>query len=122
MRKFNALFFALALAGLGLFLTTVISVSAGGPPGSVSATVNSGESNMVAFQYLKGSDSGPTTPVPLALSVKPKNGTVTFRKTATRTEIFYQSKKGFTGQDQFQFLRTSNDGYAGTYSVAVTVK
>ena len=121
MTKFNALIFALALAGLGL-ITTVISVSAtGGPPGSVSATVNSGESNLVAFQYLKP-DNGPTTPVPLALSVKPKNGTVTFRKTATRTEIFYQSKKGFTGQDQFQFLRTSNDGYAGTYSVVVTVK
>jgi hypothetical protein len=57
--------------------------------------------------------SGPLT--------NPKNGTVTIERGPVQTRV-YQSKKGFVGQDSFQFVRVSNDAYGGTYTVAVTVR
>jgi hypothetical protein len=46
-------------------------------------------------------------------------------KTTRVTRISYQSKGGYTGQDNFTYVRSSGvptDNMSGEYTVAVTVK
>jgi hypothetical protein len=89
-----------------------------------SVTVDSGATTTVAHamsSYVMG-DPTKLVPYTLSTSTKPKNGTVTVRRTGDITKISYRSKPGFVGQDSFQYIRVSNDKFAGTYTVAVTVK
>jgi hypothetical protein len=67
---------------------------------------------------------GVANPVPysIRLVTPPKSGKATIARGSERTNIYYQSKPGFVGQDSFQYVRVSDDRFAGTYTVAVTVK
>jgi hypothetical protein len=89
-----------------------------------SATVASGTAATVGHARSSHAMGDPAKLVPYSISpaTKPKNGTVTIRRAGDRTTISYRSKPGFVGQDSFQYVRVSNDRFAGTYTVAVTVK
>ena len=94
-------------------------------PGQCSFTVKSGETHRAMYGSTMGKDAsgnGPRVPAPINLSVKAKHGTVTIRKTENRTEVFYQSKKNYVGEDSFQLVRATNDRWGGTYQFAVTVR
>jgi hypothetical protein len=67
---------------------------------------------------------GVMNPVPytIQLVTPPKSGKATIARGPERTNIYYQSKPGFVGQDSFQYVRVSDDNFAGTYTVAVTVR
>lgn len=89
-----------------------------------SAIVDSGAAAAVAHAWSSHVMGDPTKLIPYSITpaTKPKNGTVTIRRVGDRTTISYRSKPGFVGQDSFQYVRVSNDKFAGTYTVAVTVK
>jgi hypothetical protein len=85
------------------------------------AVAHSGEKTMVSHHH---SSQFQGNPIPYTIKplTSPKNGTVSIERGTYQTKVFYQSKKGFVGQDSFQFVRVSDDKFAGTYTVAVTVK
>jgi hypothetical protein len=98
----------------------------GGGPGYVSATAESGKLTLVAHTGAGYSNSptgiGPFANYSVKIQTPPKNGKATLQRVGTRTNVFYQSKKGFVGQDEFQYVRVSDDRLAGVYTVAVTVR
>jgi hypothetical protein len=77
-------------------------------------------------------------PFTIKVTKQPSHGKVTLQtatetirtgrgevKTTRVTRISYQSKSGYTGQDNFTYVRSSGDGgdrMNGEYTVAVTVK
>jgi hypothetical protein len=85
------------------------------------AVAHSGEKTMVSHHH---SSQFQGNPIPYTLKplTSPKNGTISIERGTYLTKVFYQSKKDFVGQDSFQFVRVSDDRFAGTYTVAVTVK
>jgi hypothetical protein len=85
------------------------------------AVAHSGEKTMGSHHH---SSQFQGNPIPYTIKplTSPKNGTVSIERGTYQTKVFYQSKKGFVGQDSFQFVRVSDDKFAGTYTVAVTVK
>jgi Bacterial Ig domain len=89
-----------------------------------SVTVDSGVAATVGHAMSSHVMGDPTKLVPYSIrpATKPKSGTVTIGRVGDRTTISYRSKPGFVGQDSFQYVRVSNDKFAGTYTVAVTVK
>ena len=108
--------------GFGFFSSQALACAA---PGQCSLTVKSGEIHQALYGSTMGNDAngnGPRLPAQINLTVKPKNGTVTIRKTANRTLVFYQSKNNYVGEDSFQLVRATNDRWGGTYQFAVTVR
>jgi hypothetical protein len=93
----------------------------GGGPGYVTATAESGKLTLVAHT---GTGYGvvPLANYSVKIQTPPKNGKATLQRVGARTNVFYQSKKGFVGQDEFQYVRVSDDRLAGVYTVAVTVR
>ena len=98
----------------------------GGGPGFVTATAESGKLTLVAHTGAGYSNTpggvGPFANYSVKIQTPPKNGKATLQRVGTRTNVFYQSKKGFVGQDEFQYVRVSDDRLAGVYTVAVTVR
>lgn len=84
-------------------------------------TAHSGAKKMVAHHH-SSQFQGNMVPYSIKPLTNPKNGTISIERGPVQTRVFYQSRKGFVGQDSFQFVRVSNDVYGGTYTVAVTVR
>jgi hypothetical protein len=83
--------------------------------------VQSGEKKKVGYAY---SSQFQGNPIPYTIKplTSPKHGAVSIERGSTETKIFYQSAKGYVGEDSFQYVRVSDDKFGGTYTVAVTVR
>ena len=81
----------------------------------------SGERKQVGNAY---SSQFQGNPIPYAIKplTSPKHGTMSIERGSSETKIYYQSAKGYLGQDSFQYVRVSDDKFGGTYTVAVTVR
>src|SRR5712671_6159958 len=105
---------------LGLLLPYALAQTGGGQF-TKTAHAKSGEKKMVGHAW-SSQFQGNMIPYSIKPLTNPKNGTVSIERGTYRTNVYYQSKKGFVGLDSFQYIRVSNDRFAGTYTVAVTVK
>jgi len=122
LMKRSILLAALAAA----FVLAVLSPYAfaamgGGGEFNKTAVVESGVKTMVAGPHASQMQGAPV-PYTVKTVTNPKHGTVSMLRVGDRTKVFYQSRKGYVGEDSFQFVRIANDAFAGTYTVAVTVK
>ena len=88
---------------------------------NIMATAHSGVKTLVAHPHAS-QIAGQPVPYTAKPVTTPKHGTISVVRAGSRTNIFYQSTKGYVGEDSFQFVRVANDAYAGTYTVTVTVK
>jgi len=83
--------------------------------------VQSGEKKKVGYAYPSQFQGNPI-PYTIKSGTSPKHGTVSIERGSYETKVFYQSAKGYVGQDSFQYVRVSDDKFGGTYTVAVTVR
>ncbi len=129
MKKFAVAFFIASGIALAGFVTHALAMG----PGHQSVEVKSGNISKVTRHW---SDAG--IPFNIRLTKQPSHGKVTLQtatetfttrrgevKTTRVTRISYQSKSGYTGQDNFTYVRGSGDAsdrMSGEYTVAVTVK
>ena len=103
----------------------------------ISVTARSGES-LPCHTYYRVDANGKEWPVTIQFTARPKNGTATTQsfsfpisvkgqsKTVRAVKVFYQSRKGFMGQDSFTYRRITadpTDPESGKeFTVAVTVR
>ena len=83
--------------------------------------VQSGEKKKVGYAYSSQFQGNPI-PYTIKAGTSPKHGTVSIERGSYDTKVFYQSTKGYVGEDSFQYVRVSDDKFGGTYTVAVTVR
>ncbi len=125
------------LAFVGTLVVGVFSIKGaarasggGGSGGSISKSANSGETVRVSHHWEMDGSA-----VSIKIIKQPANGSVSTRvasekvpgrpgetpKSARVTSVFYKSKKGFVGEDNFTYVRTSAR-VSGTYTITVTVR
>ncbi len=120
MKHWKILLSAVALASAMLMSTMSTEVIAA-LSNFKSITVKSGMSHKAGTHWASQVNNAPV-PYSIKVSEPPKQGTVTLRQEAGRTSVVYQSRSGYTGTDGFKYVRVSDDRFAGTYTVAVTVR
>jgi hypothetical protein len=103
----------------------------------ISVTASSGVS-LPCHSYYRVDAKGKEWPITIQFTARPKNGTATTQsfyrpvsvngqvRTVRAVKVFYQSKKGFVGQDTFTYRRISGDptdpDNKKEYTIAVTVR
>jgi hypothetical protein len=103
----------------------------------LSVTARSGEP-LPCHVYYRVDANGKEWPVTIQFTSRPKNGTATTQtvsrpvsingqsKIVRAVRVFYQSKKGFVGEDNFSYRRITADptdpDRGKEYAVAVTVR
>ena len=120
MRRLTLFVVFLSILALGYFSIKNLAEASGGfGPGHKEVTASSGVPHRVSKHW-------PFRTNPTAFSLKitkpPKHGSVKIQQSADITSVIYQSKPGFNGKDDFAYVRVGSDRFAGTYTVAVTVK
>lgn len=120
-RKLLLRFVVVGFALLGALVTEVLA-NGGSGPRQQSFSAAAGERIQVASLFpCEGRHGGPI-PYQIKVSVPPKHGNVIVRRDGPKTYVFYESKKGYAGQDSFQYVRVANDPEQGAYTIAVTVR
>jgi hypothetical protein len=119
---------------LSMFFLGLLSSSAK----AVSVTARSGEPHPCLWHY-RVDAQGREWPVSIRVTVPPSNGKVTSRiiprtvrlqngheRVVHATQVVYQSKNGFVGQDSFTYLRITKDptdpDNNRDYTISVTVR
>jgi hypothetical protein len=103
----------------------------------ISVTASSGV-QLPCHSYYRVDAKGKEWPITIQFTARPKNGTAATQsfsrpvsvngqvKTVRAVKVFYQSKKGFVGQDTFSYRRISGDptdpDNNKEYTIAVTVR
>ena len=117
MRRRTLFVVFLSLLALGCF--SIKDPAQAGGPGHKEVTTSPGVPIKVATH---GKIADPRT-FSLKITKRPSHGTLNFKKTPSgASQVIYQSKKGYVGRDDFAYVRVGSDSFAGTYTVAVTVK
>jgi hypothetical protein len=91
----------------------------GDMPGTKHVTVDSGVAKKVAGH---GYQVDPRS-FSLKITKRPQNGTARIVRTSKgASDVIYQSRKGYVGEDSCTYVRVGSDARAGTYVIAITVK
>ena len=120
MRRLVLLSIFMSVVTMGCFLIRN-SAEAGGGPGHYEITTSSGVPHK-AGKHRPSSFQGNPSPFSLKITKPPKHGSVRIQQSAGVSSVIYQSKSGYTGRDDFAYVRVGSDRFAGTYTVGVTVK
>ena len=118
MRSIGSRTIVVALLALGVLPPFALAMGEGF---NYHVHVQSGEKKKVGYAY-PSQFQGTPIPYTIKAGTGPKHGTVSIERGSYETKVFYQSAKGYVGDDSFQYVRVSDDKYGGTYTVAVTVR
>ena len=122
MRRLILFVIFLSMLALGCFsIRNSAEAGGGGGPGHKEITASSGVPKK-AGKHTPSSFQGNPSTFSLKITKPPRNGTVKIQQSAGVSNVIYQSKPGFNGKDDFAYVRVGSDQFAGTYTVAVTVK
>lgn len=101
----------------------LIDMAKADQPRHTEITLSSGGVGTAGRQLpTRGFQGSPSPPFSLRITKPPKHGSVKIAQSGGVSTVTYQSRKGYTGRDDFAYVRVGTDRLAGTYTVGVTVK
>jgi hypothetical protein len=109
-----------ALPGLFSFMRSA-GAAVGSGPSNYHITAKSGEPHIVTRAWPSTVGGNPSA-FSLKVSQQAKHGSVSIQQSAGVSTVIYRSKPGYIGKDDFAYVRTGSDKFAGTYTIAVTVR